>query len=141
MDAGACAGGEGDDGEEWGRDDGVGGEEAFVWRCVGGIGGGGGMAHLEGEAVVFVDEQVRPREGDVVVEVCDVLVDMVAVWAEEWLVLIGKSRRRGKAERWHTGEHILFEFLAPFLKLLHWQGGQVSYPPKVQQCGMTYCLS
>lgn len=95
MDASACAGGEGHDGEEWGRDDGVGGEEAFVRRCVGGR--GGGMAHLEGEAVVFVDEEVRPREGDVVVEFGDVLVDVVAVWGEEWLALIGEqpAERRG----------------------------------------------
>lgn len=121
MDASACAGGEGDDGEEWGRDDGVGGEEAFVWRCVGGIGGGGGrMAHLEGEAVVFVNEEVRTGECDVIGEFRDVLVDMVAVWAEEWLVLMGERGRRGKAGRWHTGKHVLFEFLASFLELLHW---------------------
>lgn len=83
VDAGAGAGGEGDGGEEGGRDDGVGGgggEEAFVGWGVGGWVGVGGVAHLEGEAVVFVDEEVGAGEGDVVVEVCEVLVDVVAVW-------------------------------------------------------------
>lgn len=37
------------------------------------------MAHLEGEAVVFVDEEVGAGEGDVVGEGCAVLVDVVAV--------------------------------------------------------------
>ena len=43
-------------------------------------GGGGGVAHLEGEAVVFVDEEVGAGEGDVVGEGGAVLVDVVAVW-------------------------------------------------------------
>lgn len=37
------------------------------------------MAHLEGVAIVFVHEEVRAREGDVVGEGCGVLVDVVAV--------------------------------------------------------------
>ncbi len=43
-------------------------------------GGIGGMAHLEGEAVVFVDEEVAAGEGDVVGELGAVLVDVVAVF-------------------------------------------------------------
>lgn len=50
-----------------------------MWGCVGG-GGGGGVAHLEGEALVFVDEEVGAGEGEVVGEVCVILVDVVAVW-------------------------------------------------------------
>lgn len=49
---------------------------AFVRRCVC---WGGGTAHLEGEAIVFVHQEVRAGEGDVVVELCAVLVDVVAV--------------------------------------------------------------
>ena len=54
----------------------------------------GGMAHLEGEAIVFVHEEVRAREGDVVVEICAVLIDVVAVWRRERLVLETQSWRR-----------------------------------------------
>lgn len=45
------------------------------------------MAHLEGEAVVFVHEEVRAGEGDVVVELRAVLVDVVAVWCQDRSVL------------------------------------------------------
>ena len=78
ADAGAGAGGQGHGGEDWGCDDGVWGDVAFVGGCV--AGGGGGVAHLEGEAVVFVDEEVGAGEGDVVGEGGAVLVDVVAVW-------------------------------------------------------------
>lgn len=81
-------------------------------------GGGGGMAHLEGEAVVFVHEEVRAGEGDVVVELRAVLVDVVAVWCQDRSVLDAESSFP-LAETQRTGEHILFELLAPFLKLLH----------------------
>lgn len=50
--------------------------EAFVRRCGSRV---GGMAHLEAEAVVFVDEEIHAGEGDVVVESCAVLVDVVAI--------------------------------------------------------------
>lgn len=105
AEAGAGAGAEGHDGEEGGRDDGWGlglglvGEGARRRRrrrqvasvrggvdvCNRGVGvddgggRGGRMAHLEGEAVVFVDEEVGAGEGDVVGEGCAVLVDVVAV--------------------------------------------------------------
>ena len=92
MDTSACAWGEGDDGIDWSRDDGIGDGEAFVRRCVGGV---GGIAHLEGEAIVAVHEEVRPGESDVVVELCEILVDMVAVWPEERLALEVESRQRG----------------------------------------------
>lgn len=78
----------------------------------------GGMAHLEGEAVVFVHEEVRAGEGDVVVELRAVLVDVVAVWCQDRSVLDAESSFP-LAETQRTGEHILFELLAPFLKLLH----------------------
>lgn len=52
---------------------------ALVRRCVG---RGGGIAHLEGVAIVFVDQEVRTCEGDVVVELCAVLVDMVPIWEQ-----------------------------------------------------------
>ncbi len=121
MDAGAGAGREGDGGEDGGCDDGVGGEEAFVWRCGGGV---GGMAHLEGEAVVFVDEEVAAGEGDVVGELGAVLVDVVAVFRRGEKISIGLGGGLWLAGMQHTGEHILFEFVAPFLELLHWESGQ-----------------
>ena len=74
VDAGAGAGGEGVEGEEGRAEDGVGGQEACVGWCRGGV------AHLEGEAVVFVQQEVAPGEGDVVGEFGGVLVDVVAVW-------------------------------------------------------------
>lgn len=49
---------------------------AFVRRCVR---WGGGIAHLEGEAIIFVDEEVRAGKGNVVVELGAVLIDMIAI--------------------------------------------------------------
>lgn len=138
MDASAGAGGEGDDRKEWGRDDGVGGEEAFVGWGVGGGVGVGGMAHLEGEAVVFVDEEVRAGEGDVVVEVCDVLVDVVAVWPHGMVSFEGgEARWRGSVPEnmsslnsWH-----------PFSNFS--TGSQVRDVTRSihSKCGVAYCLS
>lgn len=76
MNASAGTRREGNNWEYGSSDDWVGGEMAFVRRCVG---RGGGIAHLEGVAIVFVDEEIRTSQGDIVVEFCAVLVDMVPI--------------------------------------------------------------
>lgn len=79
VDGGEGAGAEGDGGVDGGCEDWGGWEVAFVGWLGGGGGGGCGVAHLEGEAVVFVYEEVCASEGDVVGEGCGVAVDVVAV--------------------------------------------------------------
>lgn len=76
VNAGASPGGEGHDGEDGGGDDGVGGEMAFVRS---GGGRGGMIAHLEGDAIVFVHEEVRARESEIVIEFREILIDMIAI--------------------------------------------------------------
>ena len=77
MNAGASPGAEGDDGEDGGGDDGV-GHKMTLMRSGGGR--GEGIAHLEGDAIVLVHEEVRAREGEVVIEFGEILIDMIAVW-------------------------------------------------------------
>ena len=90
MDAGASPGAEGDDREDGGGEDGVGVEMTLVRSG----GGRGGIAHLEGDAIVLVHEKVRAREGEIVIEFREVLINMIAVWGK---ISLERTSRRGQS--------------------------------------------
>ena len=95
VDAGVSPRGEGHDGK-----DGVGGEMALVRS---GEGKRGGIPHLEGDAIVLFHEEVRAREGEIVIKFRGIVIDMVTVL--------------GKISLERTSR--LFESLAFFFKLFH----------------------